>query len=374
MVTPEFLKDLLIIKNLRPKGNILAVSLLVSGVAAATIFSVGAIAISDVKISSQLEDAAVAYQAASAGLELGLLYYRYNHNTELSNGCTDFSNPTKCQTEPTEQEGTPVRFYLDRLGCTLPSTSCQGVAITNNATEYISTNATLANLPRTERVVDVKIWYKNTTLGNVATINDIGNENIKIGRDETYSIGNLKNGDKVRLWLRPGNWAEELKEYKDTHSGNEPSVIDTNDKEWFQDSFCDNSNNPNIVFNQSSGDKCGFYISSIPHSRSINQIIALREAFSENGHYNIPVNISASQTATMHIRPINIKDGAQITAQVVDDTGQSRVIDTGITHIESTGYFGKAKRKLEIQINRQNSTYLGIFDRALYVGQGNLTP
>jgi len=59
---------------------------------------------------------------------------------------------------------------------------------------------------------------------------------------------------------------------------------------------------------------------------------------------------------------------------IYDREGLPLAIDSGITHIEVTGYYGRAKRKLEVQIDRKTNAFLGIFDRALYVGEGDLAP
>ena len=42
------------------------------------------------------------------------------------------------------------------------------------------------------------------------------------------------------------------------------------------------------------------------------------------------------------------------------------LVDSQVTHIESTGYFGDAKRKVVAKIDRQTNQLIGIFDYALY--------
>ena len=44
----------------------------------------------------------------------------------------------------------------------------------------------------------------------------------------------------------------------------------------------------------------------------------------------------------------------------------SSVLDAGITNIESTGYFGSAKRTLVAKVDRRTGTILGVFDYALF--------
>ncbi len=48
--------------------------------------------------------------------------------------------------------------------------------------------------------------------------------------------------------------------------------------------------------------------------------------------------------------------------------------DTGTTKVESTGTFGKTRRKLVAKIDRKTGTILGIFDYTLYAGTGDISP
>ena len=123
---------------------------------------------------------------------------------------------------------------------------------------------------------------------------------------------------------------------------------------------------------------CAFYIIKIPYTGRIkhvvvnNEIVPLRVPFqsnNQNGYLVTPGLLVES----IRIRPINM-DAQFAINNVVDINDQPLNIDTGITHIEVTGYYGGAKRTLDTQIDRKTNAFLGIFDRALYVSEGDLDP
>lgn len=53
-------------------------------------------------------------------------------------------------------------------------------------------------------------------------------------------------------------------------------------------------------------------------------------------------------------------------------SGSTSQIDSGYSVIESTGYFGNTKRKLQVKINRASGSLLGTYDFVLYSGEGAL--
>lgn len=48
------------------------------------------------------------------------------------------------------------------------------------------------------------------------------------------------------------------------------------------------------------------------------------------------------------------------------------VFDSGIHHVEATGYFGGVKRKLEAIVDRESGTVIGLFDYTVFSGSGSL--
>jgi len=47
-------------------------------------------------------------------------------------------------------------------------------------------------------------------------------------------------------------------------------------------------------------------------------------------------------------------------------------LDSRYTIIESTGYFGNTKRKLQVKIDRHSGQLLGLYDFVLYSGEGSI--
>lgn len=401
-------------KKLKVKGNVLAITLIVGGIAGVTAISIFGIILSDSKIAGQREDSLLAYQAASAGVDLGLMYYKYNHNVQLSNNCENTNDPANCQ-DPTSSIGRAIRLYIDRLGCAdtgnnadprdLSPTNLQCAGIRVNGTEkYRDVTANLTeNLPSDERIVDIKIWFKDTSIGNSTLIdsdlphngqfnfNDNYDPSVSrvVKQDDAYQIDGLQKVDKFQLYLRPKDWAMRRNDFRDEYPNKWPEDVYNQGypyRDWFQKTFCKQSclkgdptcqapidtNIPNL-------DLCGYYVIKVP-SQNNNKILGLRESLKyikngvDAGHTIILGNTSAAILVdSIRIRPINMDlqfaiDG--ITAK----NGDTLAIDSGITHIEVTGYYGHAKRKLEVQIDRKTNAFLGIFDRALYVSEGDLDP
>jgi four helix bundle protein len=83
---------------------------------------------------------------------------------------------------------------------------------------------------------------------------------------------------------------------------------------------------------------------------------------------DLPIDVSSlSNDDIVRIKPWNtdIRYVAQVNMP-------GAKMDAGITYIESTGYFGNTKRKLQTKINRASGSLLGIFDFVLYSGTGNI--
>ena len=397
------------LKLKRTKGNILATTIIVGSLAGAVSLSMYAITTSDVKISSQQEDSLLAYQAASAGVDLGLMYYKFNHNVELSNQCHDVNDPANC-TDPTSPkitdqptENLPIRIFIDRLGCTAQGNGdsrdmsikdandkihCAGVEV-NDITQWTDvTSNPNQNLPSNERIVDLKIWYKDNKIGDPAKFN-VQNSNPTIDQDNSYQIDGLEKVNTFQLHLRPKEWAKERDAF---HTSTNPNFngkwpenyFNKPDpyRAWFQSTFCKQQS---VQTNMT--DLCSYYVIPVP-PQGRNVVIPLRESLNPlyaNG-YRIALandtNPLSKGIDSIRIRPINMDAQFAITnvQDILCDPSDPASphchlnIDTGITHIEVTGYYGGAKRTLDTQIDRKTNAFLGIFDRALYVGEGDLAP
>jgi hypothetical protein len=397
----------------KTRGNILAMTLVISGVAGVVALSMYAITSSDIKISGQKEDSLIAYQAASAGIDLGLMYYKFNNNVELSADCQNVNDSANC-TEPTSSTGLPLRFYLDRLGCVEISANngtnikddirdmsqdsrgqrrCANIAV-NGTTTYEPAPANPSqNLKANERIFNLKIWYRDDQIGDPNTFNNISNNNPTVDQDNSYQIDGLEKINSFRLYLRPKEWAVKRNEFMQANGGLKPedSVIvnDSSYHNWFQQAYCNgqiSNTDPNKLTIPNT-DWCAYYVMYVPPINGnldgligANPMYGLRQALEninnnvDNGReiklYNNSAKIFVS---SVRIRPINMNIQFAID-NVKDFFGKPLNIDTGITHIEVTGYYGGAKRTLEAQMDRKTNAFLGIFDRALYVSKGKLAP
>ena len=401
------------LKLKRTKGNILATTIIVGSLAGAVSLSMYAITTSDVKISAQQEDSLLAYQAASAGVDLGLMYYKFNHNVQLSDTCENTNDPA-CA-DPTSANGLPIRFYIDRLGCADtgdPTDSrdlsqnhlqCSGIKV-NGTNQYEKLTSTNQNPPSNERVVDLKIWYKDNKIGDPSKFNDLNNSNPTIDQDNSYQIDGLEKVNSFQLYLRPKEWAKERDAFNTStnsnFNGKWPENYFDKDapyKDWFQTSLCNDNisnTNPNELTLPNT-DWCAYYVMYVPALGvdltglvGGNPIKGLREPFFPTNANGVTVTLQNTSLKTwvnsVRIRPINMDMQFAIdnvanrqcinSSDPANDPNCHLNIDTGITHIEVTGYYGGAKRTLDTQIDRKTNAFLGIFDRALYVGEGDLAP
>ncbi len=402
-------------KKLRVKGNVLVITLIVGGIAGVTAVSIFGIILADSKIANQREDSLLAYQAASAGVDLGLMYYKYNHNVQLSDNCEDTNNPANCQ-DPTSSTGRAIRFYIDRLGCTDTDNTdsrdlspdnlqCAGIKV-NGTEKYRDVTANLTeNLPSDERIVDIKIWFKDDHIGEGFQPTGDANYPLKfdtnyphdgqfnfndnydpsvsrvVKQDDAYQIDGLEKVNQFQLYVRPKEWAMRRNAYNRNADPNKWPEDFYNQgapyRNWFQENFC--TDYQNIKPNFPNGDLCAYYIIKVP-SENNNKMIALREAFKyitngvDAGHTITLGNTTAATLVdSIRISPINMDLQFAING-IEDRHGNTLAIDSGITHIEVTGYYGGAKRTLDTQIDRKTNAFLGIFDRALYVSEGDLAP
>lgn len=404
------------------KGNVLAAAIIIGGTAGAVALSMYAITSSDVKISSQKEDSLLAYQAASGGIDLALMYYKFNHNVQLSDTCENTNDPA-C-VDPTSTTGLPLRIFTDRLGCadlktdgqlvkdtrdmsTTPGGKrfCAGVEV-NGTNQYSKvTSNPNQNLPSNERIFDLKIWYKDSKIGDPTKFNtnyqkpgafktnDDYDPAISrvVNQDNSYQIDGLEKVNSFQLYLRPKEWAKKRDEFiKSTglipEDPNTKPYQDLKYHDQFQNIFC-NGNISNTDPNEltlPNTDWCAYYVIDVPPLGvdltglvGRNPIYGLRQSFDPRYPNGFKVQLQNTFLKTyvnsVRIRPINM-DMQFAIDDIRDFHNNPLNIDTGITHIEVTGYYGGAKRKLEAKMDRKTNAFLGIFDRTLYVGEGDLAP
>lgn len=70
------------VKSEHNKGNALVIALILITIILTIALGVGYMTVAEVKMQTSLEEASIAYSAAEAGIEDGLLRWRYNHDVE----------------------------------------------------------------------------------------------------------------------------------------------------------------------------------------------------------------------------------------------------------------------------------------------------
>ncbi len=99
------------------------------------------------------------------------------------------------------------------------------------------------------------------------------------------------------------------------------------------------------------------------------------EFFSDIHGQNMLVRTSNSLSSYFRIRPYYCDvQYAFSTATGSNNQIPGPKFDSLITKITATGYFGKAKRTLQAQVDRKSGTLINIYDFNLYSGQGNIKP
>lgn len=100
-----------ILQKSNQKGAALIITLLMITSLSGIVFYTSRLSIREIKLMNGLQESSGAFYAAEAGIEEGLLMWRYNHDAEFSKQCQ-----TKgCQgvNIPTQSDGDPLSFDID---------------------------------------------------------------------------------------------------------------------------------------------------------------------------------------------------------------------------------------------------------------------
>lgn len=284
------------------KGSALIITLLVITVVSAMIFSVGRLAVDELKMSTQLEDSDMAYYAAEAGIEAGLLMFRFNRDVELSQDC---QSPNACTSGPTLTSGEPVKFDLGD-----------------------------------NQSFDLKIYYKQEGgIGN-PDLNDPFNPILK--KDQPTQISGFENTDIITLkYTTP--------------------CIDSN----FQ-GFC------NTTPAQDGEIAHGAEVKRIDANGEAIEPVLFYDEYEDGRASTSGKDIPLNGASLIRIKPWNTDIRYSITAEPI--TTDPAKIGANTTYIDSTGYFGKSKRKLQIQVDRVSGTILGLYDFVILGREGFSAP
>jgi len=323
-------------------------------------FAIGASTVSSLRRQSQIEDSQNAYQAAVSGLEDGLMRWRFNKDTET----------------PLDRAGALKPFEGGKLDCE-PTTPVAGATYTRpttstnlydridlsadpskgekSVTYCIDPDKTQAPDP-THIVYDIKIQYKKDPgeAEVITTQKDTSGKDVPaLAKDQVveYDISELAKGaSRIDLGIILKNYSrfdttQNLEVAAFRHDG---TVVGT------------------VLYNP--------FLLNTARTGPI--------AFPPVGH---PTFTSLVGVERIRLRPfgqdafcyaLGSRGSLRSSSgqQCYEPTGVSgsSSIDSRLTRVTVTGYYGVSKRKLQLTLDRASGSILPVFDYALFADQSDI--
>ncbi len=308
------------------QGSALIITILVIAVVSAIGFSVSRLTISQMRQTTQLEDSVKAYYAAESGIEQGLLMWRYNHNVEVPKENLSQDDP---QT---------MRVFMNDM-----STKDANIS---------QPEPNVSNIP----YYDLRIWYKNPII-NGWSDEIVCSENAT----SSYCTNPEENQPITRTGTEPALAKDSAIQYN----------LQGIDRIWLSwefedDSYCRTNcrgvdGSPTSCNANYSNSIC--MLEFIPINEQGDMDWEQKNIFTYDDKFELSYPIDNIQTVRFRVFGNGLKE-YRISKQATssDDVKMS----SGYTIIESTGYFGNAKRRLQIKINRTSRTILGPYDMVIY--------
>jgi hypothetical protein len=292
-------------KSCHQSGSALLATILLTATIGLIGVGIARISLVDLRVASSFEDSAIAYAAAEAGIEEGLLRVRFDRNTEI---------PVANMREETNQ----AELINLSSGVTLGSPVQRGVG----------------PFTPSEQLYELRVWYKESQIGSSSS-SDLQNPSYpyRLYKDQTLelNVSNLRGQNLTFAYQAPAGVAARI----------ETRIV--RDNCGSTGVFCET----NKQFTDPSIGQTGITI-SVP-SGPADGVYRLRiKPFLFVLGTQIPA--APSSYIAYHLRP-----------QVSDN-----LVDAGITYIESTGYYGVARRTLIAKVERRTGTVLGVYDYALF--------
>ena len=271
-------------------------------------------------------DNVYAYYAAKAGIEDGLLRYRYDRNAET----VDSSNGQD-------------QIYYNNL------TSGSG------SDTYTGLDSSLPLAAATDEAYTLQMSYKTQSINiNNSSANAAKNPNFTssslIKKDNSITLTGFQTTGKP-YYLR---YAIKL---VDPNNSSAP---------------CSNSNAfVQLQVNYANGTNGNSAPLDIDTTKG--QLIT----DSQNDNLNLLINSSGNAVSSIQIRPYYC-DAEYAFVTTIHNNGYGYTDDIGpkfdslTTTLTSTGYYGSAKRTLVATIDRTTGTLIGVYDYAAYAGTGNI--
>lgn len=292
------------IGNLKKGSAILIVMLLIT-VLSAVALTVGYLAMAEVNMEANSEDGAKAYYAAEAGIEDGLLRFRYDNNVEVGN----FSGSPK----------------VERINIS------DGRRMTSDTSAPIFYDITDALTPPsdpTKLYYDLRIKFKEQSDDTSASI-DIDDDK-KLAKNESIFLEAFDQNVNVTLRFNS------------------------------EEQGCTGI---------SGAKKCFVQFRQIAPTGTTSASFA---GFLSAGDVTSP-DITVNVGNILEIKPWNIDIAYKIKAVKIAG-GAALELDSGYTTIESTGYAGGAKRKLQAKVDRKSGKLMEVFDFVLNSTSNSINP
>lgn len=298
-------------------GSALVITLLMISILSTVSFSITALAISEFRKSSAIQDSVAAYYAAESGLEHGLLQNRLWRDAELSKEVYDYVRTTEVTSIPQDKvptkdlkTGTPASF---RVGGSLPP------GYINSGEENGSS------------WYDLKVYYRGPEIGKVENgVPKVDpDKSPRIYRDSALDI-NVKGASELRIAWEPDPVA--------VVEARKSPLPPRNIYYFVEVMLTANSKTMNS--------SC---------QKPVGRELLIVDAASGEKSRRIPFKGCNYETA--RIKPWNMSY-MQYSIALVDDRGEHVKLDNTLTFIQATGGSGKAKRTLEVALPRSNKTIL----------------
>lgn len=323
-------------------GSALIITILLVTVLAAIAFSTSRLTISEIIQTGQLEDSELAYQAAEAGVEMGLLLYRYNRNSEIpeENMSSDVSNV--------------CRFRIATGG------PCDDLEDSQNPP-----------VNKNESYFDLHMWHKNDgnteyvkAKGCTKKIYDAAPElcvedtegwcegktfKDPNGNDDTVEGECYSPDSGLTKYIYPAIVQDQVVEY-------DVSDVDNINLKWEYVEDVDSLPRP---------EREKFKLLFLP----IDENGKIIEELGYKGWFSYNESNSTDEKYTTGAQKIRMKPfGGSLISYTISTTEDVK-LDSRYTFIESIGYYGSAKRKLKISLDRKTKSLLTPYDFLIYSSQ-----
>lgn len=297
------------------KGSALIITVFLITVIASVSFAVTALTIAEFRKVASLQDSIGAYYAAEAGIEQGLLQYRLFHDAEISKEIyakIQSNEQPKQEDSPTEKasDGTPQTYRLDGLE--------GGPQFTNDRSKL------------GRAWYELKMWYKDDHIGDVDGSGKpiIGPNSRFISRDSALQISVPQGAENVNL-----AWEER------NPSPRRPEEISP--FQFFLE----------LIFSSTEDSTLSRIVIDDGKPRQLPRLVPLG-------------------TEVFRLKPWDME---AVKYSLTFTKGNTNLkFDNQVSYVEATGHVGKAKRKLQVGINRTAGTIIESEDFLLFSGGDQL--